>query len=207
MASSPEHRGESVRISWLLGGKRGGAKQSVTFSGPPAARLKLALAAKKLVEARGHAITRAECYEAILGTPEPIARSMPTFREWSAQYIDLLHEQGHVDPYTIGKYAASLRVRTIPYLGHLRLDEIDQEAVKGWVRWMSGGRITHGNKNLRQGRGTLSSNTIRNYFIIGSSCLAAAVPQWIPANPAAVQPGRRNNQALGLPQRKPFEGM
>ncbi|GLW31200.1 hypothetical protein Areg01_41400 [Actinoplanes regularis] len=54
MASAPEHRGNSVRITWFLGGSRGGAKQSCTFRGPPAARLKLALAAKKLVETRGH---------------------------------------------------------------------------------------------------------------------------------------------------------
>jgi hypothetical protein len=40
--ASLEYRGDSVRITWLLGGRRGGAKQSCTFNGPEEARLKLA---------------------------------------------------------------------------------------------------------------------------------------------------------------------
>ncbi len=73
-----EHRGESIRVNWRLGGGRSGARQSVTFTGSPKARMEWAVAAKKLVEANSHNMTRAECYTAVLGQ-EPTNSDIPTF--------------------------------------------------------------------------------------------------------------------------------
>ena len=110
MASSPEHRGEAVRITWLLGGRRGGAKQSVTFTGPPAARLKLAVAAKQLVEARGHNVTREQCYAAILGEKaDDQERDIPLFRQWADEWVAQLREADTIDPVTINGYENRLR--------------------------------------------------------------------------------------------------
>jgi integrase len=196
MASSPEHRGESVRITWLLDGN--GPKQSCTFSGPPDARLELALAAKKLVEARGHHITRSQCYEAINGEdPAPSRRTVPTFQQWAASYIADLRRRGEPQPYTIERYERGLRDRVIPYLGGYRLDEIDREVIRGWVEWLKNSRVMV-RATRKPGRHKMSDTTVRRHFSIGATCLAAAVGEWLAVSPAATPSGRRKND-LGVP--------
>jgi hypothetical protein len=127
MASSPEHRGDSVRITWLLGGN--GPKQSCTFTGPYEARLKLALAAKELVEARRHNITRRECYEAILGAPAPTDTVVPTFAMWAQQWLTELLDKGQLPAATVDRYEQVLRNRVIPYLGHCRITDINEQDI------------------------------------------------------------------------------
>lgn len=196
MASSPEHRGESVRITWLLDGN--GPKQSCTFSGPPEARLELALAAKTLVEAREHHITRPQCYEAILGTRlEPTPSTVPLFEQWAATYIAELRRRGEPQPYTILRYERGLRDRVIPYLGKYRLDEIDREVIRGWVAWLKNCRVMV-RATRKPGKSRISDTTVRRYFSIGATCLAAAVGEWIAVSAAATPSGRRKND-LGVP--------
>ncbi|WP_169792419.1 tyrosine-type recombinase/integrase [Actinoplanes rectilineatus] len=206
MASSPEHRGESVRITWLFGGRRGGAKQSCTFTGPEKARLKLALAAKALVESRGHDITRDECYAAILGSPVEVDDAVPTFKMWAEQWTDELRKTKALQADVLKRYVRSLELRAYPYFGHKRLTEITREDVKSWVTTMKSTRVTYGNKNRSTGIGLLKATTIHSHFLITGSCLAAAVPKWIPVSPAAPKPGQRKNE-FGLPKIGPSEGM
>jgi len=196
MASSPEHRGESVRITWLLDGN--GPKQSCTFTGTPKARLELALTAKKLVETRGGHITRSQCYEAVLGTqPEPADQVMPTFAQWAASYIAELRRRGQPQPYTIKRYEGALRTRAVPYLGGYRLEEIDRDVIRGWVEWLKNSRVMVQGTS-KQGRRKLSDTSVHRYFSIGASCLAAAIGMWLTSSPAATPPGRRKND-LGVP--------
>jgi integrase len=198
MASSPEHRGESVRITWLLGGRRGAAKQSVTFTGPPEGRLKLALAAKALVESRRHDITRDECYAAILGGPVEADEAVPTFAMWAKQWIADLEATGRVQADVRRRYEQFLRLRAVPYFGHKRITDIDREDIKAWVRSLRASHVTRGNKSRRPGSTTLKPQSVAKVFMVVSSCLAAAVPKWIAVNPAAPLPGERKN-SVGLP--------
>jgi integrase len=207
MASSPEHRGESVRISWLLGGRRGGAKQSVTFSGDPAEdRMKLALAAKAFVEARGHNVTREQCYAAILGPPDEPVTIVPTFQQWAKEWIADLRRAKRVQQDVARRYEQYLELRAVPYFGARLLTEITRDDVKAWVASMRSSRVTQGNKSRRPGSRLLSAQTITKQFMIASACLAAAVPKWIPVNPAAPLPGERKN-SIGLPPLGPSNGM
>jgi integrase len=206
MASSPEHRGEAVRITWLLGGRRGGAKQSCTFTGPSEARLKLALAAKALVESRGHNMTREEVYTAVLGEPVVAGEVMPTFQLWARQWIDDLRASRRVQDDVRRRYEQYLNLRAVPYFGGKRLDALTRDDIKSWVASMKGSIVTKGNKSRRPGGKLLAAQTITKQFMIASSCLAAAVPKWIAVNPAAPLPGERKN-SVGLPAIGPSEGM
>jgi integrase len=208
--ASLEIRGSSVRVSWLLGGRRGGAKQSCTFTGPSEkANLKLAEAAKALVESRGHDMTRPECYEAILGTQASSdAGPVPTFRMWAQTWITDRRAGvgGFIQADVANRYEQCLTTRAVPFLGQQRITDITREDIKAWVRWMAGSRVTYGNRNRRVGDKLLAAQTIGKHFMIVSSCLAAAVPKWIEVNPAAPLPGEGKN-SVGLPAPGPFEGM
>ncbi|MFI5891976.1 tyrosine-type recombinase/integrase [Actinoplanes sp. NPDC051513] len=208
MASNPEHRGEAVRITWILGGRRGGPKQSCTFTGPPDARLRLALAAKDLVEARDHNISREQCYTAILGAPNREAVDVaPTFAAWAREWIARLREQGSPQPGTINQYERVLRTRVTPFLGQRQLPDIDRDGVKEWVAWLNNTRFV-----ARRGGGgkgeakKLGDNSVRSYFTVGAQCLGAAVGTWIAANPAAIPAGQRKNH-LGVPAKQKFDAV
>jgi integrase len=205
--ASLEIRGDSVRVSWLLGGRRGAAKQSCTFTGPTsAARLKLALAAKSLAESRGHDLTRDECYRVVLDVEELAPSVVPTFAVWAEQWIAQRRELRDIEPDGILNNERTLRARVIPFLGHKRLTDIDRDTIKAWVRWMSGSKITLGSKNRVTGNSLLSARSIRSYYSTGSLCLAAAVPKWIPVNPAARVSGEGRN-SLGLPRVDPHNAV
>jgi integrase len=195
-----------VRITWLLGGRRGGAKQSCTFRGMPEARLKLALAAKELVEARGHDITRDECYEAVLGTPALADEAMPTFSLWAREWIEEVAAAGRLQSDVVHRYRRSLEMRAIPYLGHKRLTDITKDDIKAWVAFMRSSRMTYGNKNRRTGNSLLKASTVGMHFMVVQSCLQAAMPKWLTVNPAVSQPGDRRN-VFGLPPIGPPGGM
>jgi integrase len=195
-----------VRLNWRLGGSRDGARQSCTFSGPTEARDKLVDAAKELVEAREHNITRPEVYAAILGT-DPGDDQAPTFRAWVDMWLREREQARDIEPSTIKNYRWVLTTRVVPKLGHLRLTEIDDAVIQGWTAWMSSQRATRGNRNRNTVAGQkLSPTTIGKQYRVGQTCLGAAVPRWISVNPAAPQPGARKN-SRNLPKRTKFEGM
>lgn len=204
--ASIQERGEGLRLLWRLGGQRGGAVQSVTFHGSPEGRLELATTAKKLVESKRHDMTRDECRRIIFGPDEDPVTAIPTLRSWVNEWLDGRLERREIQPDVVKSYRTILGARAIPFLGHLRLTDIDQEVLRAWVSWLCSSRITIGSKNRRSGDRLLSPTTIRRTHAILHACLGAAVPKWIPFNPAAV-PASASKHASGLPKRGDFEGM
>lgn len=201
-----EVRGNSVRLNWRLGGARTGARQSCTFSGPTLeAATKLAEAAKKLVEARKHNATRAEIYKVILGE-EDDSPTVPTFAAWVKDYIADRARLRDVQPDVLKGYLVVLRSRAIPFLGPYRLDQITPEVIRDWVAWLSASRVTIGSKNRRPGKSLISGTTVRRIHGVVHTCLSAAVPKWIPVNPAA-KPAGASKHSSGLPRKSNFKGM
>jgi integrase len=171
------------------------------------ARAKLANAAKAVIESRNHNMTRAECYAAVLGQ-EPVATDsiVPTVKMWVGQYLEMRARARDVQPDTIERYRQILQTRVVPRLGHLRLDEITEDDIKDWVAWMSSRRVTKGSRNRVATDRLLAGQTVRRAHSILHTCLGAAVPRWIPRNPAARPAGARKHTA-GLPKVEAFEGM
>lgn len=200
-----EQRGESVRVNWRLGGNRDGARQSVTFRGPPAGRMKLAQAAKGLVESRSHNATRVEVYSAVLGEP-PVQNVVPTFRQWVDMWLEERARGRDIQPDTITHYRWVLTARVMPRLGHLRLTDITPDVIKEWVGWMSTKRVTRGSRNMTTPAKPLSASSVHHAHRVLHGCLAGAVPRWLAANPAALPAGARKH-ASGLPRPEPYEGM
>ena len=206
--ASIEQRGESVRVVWRLGGGRAGAKQSCSFSGgTEEARLKTAETAKLLIEARHHNMTRDEVYRAILGGNSEPVDQVPTFRQWGADWIALRRGLRDVEPGTLDRYEAALRNRAYPYLGGMRLTDISRDVVMAYTAWLGGNTVTRGRRSRRNKAVVpISANTVGYGFSVVRMCLGAAVPRWLPANPAARQPGERKN-SVGLPKKEKFEAI
>ena len=203
-----EERGNSIRVSWRLGGARTGARQSCSFSGASrSANLKLAQAAREIVEARGHTMTRQECYDVVLGKDDTDAgRGVPTFAQWVEEYLAERSRLRDVQPDVLKGYGTILRSRAVPFLGQYRLTDIDPEVIRNWVAWLSSSRITIGSKNRRTGDRTISPTTVRRTHAVAHTCLSAAVPKWIPVNPAA-RPAGSSKHSSGLPRKSNFKGM
>ncbi|WP_433731167.1 tyrosine-type recombinase/integrase [Actinoplanes sp. CA-051413] len=204
MASTPEVRGNAVRTTWLLGGS--GPKQSVTFSGgDPKARMNLILAAKALAEAKNHCITRDEVYAALQNKGEETPSRVPTLKQWLPEWRRMRLEAGDVLEHTLLCNERTLVAHALPFLGHLRLTDIDRDQLRAWVSWLKKRPATYGKKNRREAP-PLAGSTVRNYYETLSACLATAVPLWLPVNPALALPGERKNY-VGLPPESDFDGM
>lgn len=203
-----EDRGNSIRLAWRFGGGREGAKQSCTFTGEPAEeRHKVAQAAKALVESRGHQILRAEVYAALLGTEEPAHTSVPTFKQWAAEWIEMRRQARDVEPSTLLDYERCLKTRAIPFLGSRWLTEIDRDVIKAWVAWVSSNRVSRAHRHRqRTSDSLLAPATVEKQFTVVGLCLGGAVPRWLPANPASRQAGEKRN-AVGLPKKTRFPAM
>lgn len=202
-----ETRGNSIRVLWRLGGRRTGASQSCTFSGSnPRDVLRLAKAAKAVVESRGHGMTRAEVYDAVLGPADEPAGGMPSFAEWVDMWIADRKRMRDIQADVIKSYSTILKSRAVPFLAHYRLSDITPDVLKEWVAWLSSSRITIGSRNKRLGDRLLSTTTIRRVHAITHACLGAAVPKWIPANPAA-RPAGASKHTSGLPKKQKFEAV
>lgn len=203
MASiSPTKTGFAVK--WRLGGKRGGAPQTLTFTIPdghrPTATRKLAEAAKQLAESRAHNITRDEVRAAILGdTPSAAPAGIPTFAEWVGTYLKMRRESAEAQDDTIDRYEQILASKAMPFLGHRYLTDITPDVIKEWVAWVV--------RTKRKPNGApLSAQTVRRAHAILHGCLGAAVPRYLAANPAARPAGARKHIA-GLPKQVPYTGM
>jgi integrase len=202
-----EHRGQSIRVNWRFGGHRDGARQSCTFKGPtPKARLKLAQAAQVLVESRGHNITRSECYAAILGKPTEPDSGVPLFRTWVEQWLLARDQIRDVQPGTVKRYRQIMATRIMPKLGNLRLTDIDPGVVQDWVAWLSSQYVHTGSKTRTPTDQRLSGATVNRIYSVLHTCLAAAVPRWIPLNPAARPAGSRKT-SIGMPKIEPYDGI
>lgn len=184
----------SWRVEWRRGG-RDGDRESCTFLDRH-----MAHGASALAEARGHRITAEEVYAAVLGLDRN-ADAPPTLGEFAGEWIADRRGTGEVQSDTVdGQHRIIIR-HVLPTLGHLPLapSAITPETIKAWVKWMKG-RTTH--------RGTaLDADTIRRAHATLHSLLAAAVPTWLPANPAGRQPGQGRRSAVGLPKATPHDAM
>lgn len=199
--ASVEQRGTSFRVSWRLGGKRGGAPQSFTAHTPAGrsvdgARL-LAETAKRLAESRGHAITRDEMYRAILGEDRTAPAGVPTLAGWSTEWLTARERLRDVQEDTLATYSQILRDWALPFLGHLALTQIHRETVRDWVAWLRA-QTTKPRKNTPAR--PLSARTVNRVYTVLQQVLGAAVEKgWIPANPAARPAGARKS-STGLPK-------
>jgi integrase len=215
MATKPELRnGKYFRVRWRLGGSRGAPFETVRFvipeGGTTAGAYRLAMAAKAWIEAREHRCTKDEVYAAILGQAEA-AKGVPTLREFCKAWIEdrrpVNPDQPGMDdlqPDTLDDYEQILRVRILPRLGHISLIDIDEAAIKDWVKWLKAQRVRKSKANPK-GHPISASSVNRAHGLL-HQVLAAAVPKWIAQNPAARPPGTRKNR-VGLPKVTPFEGM
>lgn len=167
--------------------------------------MRFAEAAAALVKSRNYAITRTEVYDAILGKDD-VDPSVPTFKDWVTTWLDDRARMRDIQPDVIKSYRRILTSRAVPFLGHLRLTEIDPDQIRNWVAWISSSRITIGSKNRRDGDRLVSTTTIRRTHAILHACLGAAVPKWLTVNPAA-RPAGSSKHTSGLPKKTTFEGM
>lgn len=164
---------------------------------------KIAEIAKRLVESRRHAITNAEVSHAIYGEKRAVPVGVPTVAEWIDMWLADRARFRDIEPDTLATYGRILRIRVVPRLGHLHLTEIGQETIRDWVAWIQTQK-TRGRKGSKPH--PLSPQTIRSAHSTLHQLLGAAVPRWIPTNPAAKPAGSRKH-ATGLPKVIPYEGM
>ncbi|MFG1872216.1 tyrosine-type recombinase/integrase [Micromonospora arborensis] len=214
MATLKERKGASgvsYRVLWRLGGTRGGAWQSATFTGEdPAGALALAEAAKKLTESRGHRMTGPEVYERVLDE-KPASTSALTLAKflelWAEDRKPIRPDHPGVDEIqedTLDGYLGVMRLRVLPFMGHMLLSEIDEDTIRDWVKWLKATRVRRTKANPA-GR-PISSQSVRRAHGVLHQVLGAAVPKHIERNPAARPHGSRKNR-VGLPKVVPFEGM
>lgn len=206
-----EQRGASWRVCWRLGGTRDGARQSASFTGPPEAARTLAQQAKDLAEAHRHRITRDEVYKVVLGEDDGPPPGMVTLAQWAKLWYA---DRKPVNPNapgvddiqqdTLDGYMYVLNLRVLPYLGHKYLSEIDEDVLKQWVKTLKGTRV--GRCKSNPGGRPISAHSVRAAHAVLHLVLGAAVPRFIPANPAARPAGSKKNR-VGLPKAIPYEGM
>jgi integrase len=202
-----EARGGGWRLQWRLGGKRSGAPQSLTFKpgdDDEEETYELLLAAKKLVESRGHAMTRDQLRKAVIGDDVARPSGVPTFEEWIAIWAHDRGRTGEIQADTLKRYVQVLKQRAVPKLGPLPLTEIEQDTVREWVGWMRETQRAYKTKRNPAGK-PLAPATIHRTHAILHQCLGSAVPKWLSANPAARPVGQRGH--VGLPKIVPHEGM
>lgn len=132
---------------------------------------------KSLVETIGPA----DALRAV-GLEPPTPREGLTVGQWLQRYIET---RTGVEQYTIDVYKRYAR-QIEPTLGHIQLTALTEEDIAAWV---------HKLETTKSQRGTpLAPKTIKNLHGFLSAALKAAVPRYIPANPAA---GRRLPRGSG----------
>lgn len=211
IVATVEKHGNVIRCCWRLGGRRGGRRETAPFAGPEEGARQLALRAKAYVEYRQGNVTRAEVLREILGEASQAPSGCPTVSEWVKTWAlerePLNPDQPGMDeiqPHTLAGYLSVLELRVLPYIGHYRLDEINEEVLKQWVKDLKNSRVRRSKKRPEGKR--ISPNTVRRAHETLHQVLGAAVPTHILVNPAARPVGTRKNR-LGLPKVIRFEGM
>lgn len=182
----------SWRVAWRNSGRTG--KQTTTWS-----TYKFACKAAELVETRERRITAAEVREILLGTTVTAADAgVPTLRVFVDDWIKDRRKHLDVQPDTVEEYLRILRLRVLPHLGERYLTELTEDLLREWVTWACA-------QPSRRG-GTVSAGSVRKAHAVLHQVLGAAVPRWLPTNPAARPPGTRKHRT-GLPKVVPFDAM
>jgi integrase len=186
--ASMETRGESYRVYWRNGG-RGGRKQSVTTASSRRAKT-----VQSFVEERAHRVTADEVYRALFPDGDRNTDT-PTLAKWFTTWVDGRVGDG-IQPDTLRGYRQMAGKWIVPRLGEYQLDALNEDAVTDWVAWMKGRESRHGR--------IVSGTTVRHVHALLHQILAAAVPKYIPSNPAAVPRGSRRG-TKGLPKQVQYE--
>lgn len=176
----------SFRVRWRYAKER----RSATF--PTRAE---AETAQRLIELRNGAVTSSEVYEALVGPVGPKEEKPPTVEEFAEQWIIERRKIRDVEPSVLDGYYSVIRRHIVPHLGTLPISAVTSDVVRLWVVWMSDQEKLSG--------GLLDADTIRRAHSVLHSLLGAAVPRWLPANPAAKQPGKRRE----LPKETPHDAV
>lgn len=155
----------------------------------------MAESARQLVEIRLGRITPEEVYAAVWGGGTRGAEAPPTLAEFARTWVEQRRTVGEVQPDTITDQHRILIRHVLPWLGQTPVDAVTRDTVQGWVAWL----VT---QPARRG-GKLDADTVRHAHAVLHSLLGAAVPRWLPANPAARIPGQR--KGTGLPKATPHE--
>lgn len=188
--ASVRERAGSWRVEWRRGG-RAGSRESCTFP-----TREQADGAARLAEARGHNITSAEVYAAVLGLDlDGSDQAPPTVAEFAGQWVADRRAIGAVQPDTLADQNRILIRHILPYMGDLPITAVSEETITGWLGWMRGRPSTRGGK--------LDADTVRRVHEVLRAMLRTAVPRWLAYNPAA-EPGRRGH---GLPKTTAHEPM
>lgn len=197
-----EERGAGWRLHWRLGGKRGGAPQSLTFvppdGDPPEFTYQQVVAGKQLAEARGHAITREQLRRALWGDSSAAPVGVPTFGEWVQMWEVDRRKTGDIQPDTLDRYVSILHQRAMPMLANMYLTEITQDTIRDWVAFVREKQRAHKTRQNPNGR-PLSPQTVRRAHAILHQCLSQATPRYLAANPAA-RTGGSSRHSVGLPK-------
>ncbi|WP_428966254.1 tyrosine-type recombinase/integrase [Micromonospora fluostatini] len=185
--------------------------QRAPFYGEPDAAEELAGRAKKLVEAHRGRITRDEVMREILAVEDPAHEGVPLLRDWVETWLKARTpadpenlDENDIQPSTLDWYRTVLTSWVVPYLGHKRLTEINEETIKEWVAVLRTARV-YRRKNSPEGR-LISGNSVRRAHTLLHMVLGSAVPKYLKVNPAA-RPAGAGRHRVGLPKQKPFEGM
>ena len=169
-------RGRAFVVRWRSGWD--GRPQTCILAGPS---MELALAAKRLAEARHHKITDAEVYAAILGVQdeeEQDALLTPLLRDWVEEWLNLKVD---VAASTHAEYTWLLRSRVVPALGELRVGDIDRETdIEPWRAELSQ---------------KLTPASQRRCWALLSVVMRDAVPRYRDDNPLDRQPGPGEDEA------------
>lgn len=182
--ASVKQRGESWRVVWRSGGREA-PRWSATFPTE-----ELAESARRLIEVRHHQVDTREVYAAVYGVRDDLKETPPTLAEWAGQWLAQQEAIGEVQPDTVTARRRILMRRVLPRLGALPLTAVTQQMVREWLAWV---RV----QPSRNG-GALDADTVRKAHGVLHTMLGAAVPRWLPANPAARTPGQ--SRATGLPR-------
>ncbi|QNJ42042.1 tyrosine-type recombinase/integrase [Streptomyces buecherae] len=104
-----------------------------------------------------------------------VARSDVTLGEWLDAW--LAHHRG--EETTLAGYEPKIRLHIKPYIGKLRLSEVTDESLNGLYKTLE-------TKPCPTNKGKpLGAKSVRHVHTILSGALGAAVPKFIPVNPAA----------------------
>lgn len=124
---------------------------------------------KRLIEANGHSLARAEKVVA------DSAMSGPTVTEAMRSHIEQLVD---ITPYTLKRYKSAVRLHFSDSLGQMKLRAVTHDSVVDWIKWMQG--RGKGPKTIGTQHGLLSAameTAVRRGIIERNPCKGVRLPK------------------------------
>lgn len=186
MASIEKRGDDAWRVVW----RHSGRKHYATLPTEREAEL-----GRQLVEMRHSKITSDEVYEAIIGNIDSAEEMPPTVGEFANQWIIERRRLRQVQEDVLDGHHRVIMRHILPKLGTMPITGVTREVVTEWVAWLI--------EQPSQRGGALDADTVRRSHATLHGLLGAAVPRWLPMNPAAPMPGEKRGTAL--PKSTPHE--